>query len=89
MLSPCGVTKKLCVTTGAALKLLFPPCDASIITVPIPVKVTVLTERVAGPETIRKLTGRPEDALAEIVNGASTTVLEEMDAKLRLSGFPY
>ena len=64
-------TAKLWFTTVAALQLLLPVCDASMVTVPVPVNVTVLPLMVAGPETTRNDTGKPEDAVALIVNGGS------------------
>ena len=46
-----------------------------MVTRPVPVSVTVLPVIVAGPETILKLTGNPEEAVAMRVNGASPYTL--------------
>jgi hypothetical protein len=63
-------------STGvAALKLLSPPWKALTTTVPAPVMVTVLPLTVAGPDTIWKVTGSPDDAAAVTVNGALPYVL--------------
>ncbi len=53
-----------------------------IVTVPAPVIVTVTPLSVAGPETIWKLTGRPEVAEALRAKGASPKVLSAGCAKL-------
>jgi hypothetical protein len=56
---------------GAAFQLASPDWEARTVTVPAPVIVTTLPAIVAGPETMLKLTGRPEEAVALTVNGAS------------------
>lgn len=82
-------TKKDRLTAGAALKAAFPGWVASITTVPTPVSVARLPDRVAGPETIRKLTGKPEVADAVTENGGSPNALEVMGKKLiSWLGFP-
>ena len=48
-----------------------PDCEARTGTVPAPVMVTAPADTVAGPETMVKLTGRPDEAVAVTVNGAS------------------
>ena len=56
-----------CCTWGAGLKLPLPAWFASITHVPAPVKVTVepdMEHTAAAAESIVKLTGRPEDAVA-------------------------
>ena len=63
-------------STGVAgLKLVSPACVALTVTVPTPVMVTVLPLMVTGPERIWKLTGKPDDAVALTVKGASPKVL--------------
>ena len=58
-------------TLGAAFQSVSPDCEARTVTVPAPVMVTVLPAIVAGPETMLKLTDRPDEAVALTVNGAS------------------
>src|SRR5258706_14329458 len=54
----------------------FTTCEARTVTVPVaPVRVTGLPLIVAGPETMLKVTARPEEAVALTANGASPTVL--------------
>src|SRR5713101_8243971 len=60
--------------SGAGLKLLFPPWDAVIVPLPAAVRVTVLPETVQLP-VAAKLTARPEEAVAAMVNGGSLAVL--------------
>ena len=52
-----------------------PACDARTFTMPAPVIVTVLPEMVAGPETMLKLTGSPDDAVALTANGGAPSAL--------------
>ena len=59
-----GVTKKDCVTLVAVAYELFPGCDALTVTLPHPFKTRMFPLKVAGPDTIEKLTGRPESAVA-------------------------
>jgi len=61
-------------TSGAALKLLLPACDAVIVQLPVPVIVTVLPDTVQLPEA-EKLTGNPDEAVALTVKGGSLVVL--------------
>src|SRR2546428_918797 len=57
-------------TSGAGLKLLFPPWEAVIVQLPAAVRVPVLPETVQLP-VAAKLTARPEEAIAVTVNGGS------------------
>ena len=55
----------------AAFQFVSPDWEARTVTAPAPVMVRVLPETVAGPETMLKLTARPEEAVALRVDGAS------------------
>ena len=55
-----------------------PTWTAVTVTFPAPVNVTVFPESVAGPDSIVKVTGSPEDAVAEMENGVSRKVWEEI-----------
>src|SRR2546427_12166959 len=57
-------------TSGAGLKLLFPPWEAVIVQLPAAARATVLPETVQLP-VAAKLTARPEEAVAVTVNGGS------------------
>jgi len=48
---------------------------------PAPVIVKVLPESVAGPETMTKLTGKPEEAVAVSANGAAPLSFASQGAK--------
>ena len=58
-------------TDKAAFQFVSPDWEARTVTAPAPVMVRVLAETVAGPETMLKLTARPEEAVALRVEGAS------------------
>jgi hypothetical protein len=66
-----GATVNDWFTLGAAFQLASPDWEARTVTLPTPVMVTKPPEIVAGPETILKVTGRPEEAVALTANGAS------------------
>ena len=74
-------TLKVCSALTSS-KLLFPACDAFTTTVPAPVSVIIFPEIVAGPEIIEKVIGRPELAVAEIVNGIAPKVLSVISLKI-------
>ena len=59
-----GKTTMSCSTLEAAEKVPLPVWDATIFTVPTPVKLTVLPERTPGPVTLYD-TAKPELAVAE------------------------
>ena len=61
-----GKTGMSCSMLGAAEYVPLPACDAIILTVPTPVKLTVFPERTPGPVTLYD-TARPELAVAESV----------------------
>ena len=67
-------TVKLLCSGGAALKTPSPLCDACTVTVPAPVIVSVVPDSVAGPDTMLKLTGNPDEAVALRAKGASPKV---------------
>ena len=49
---------------GGGVVVVLPACVACTVTVPMPVSVRLVPERVAGPDKMVKLTGRPELAVA-------------------------
>ena len=57
-----------------------------MVTVPLPVRVTVELLRVAGPDTMVKVTLRPLLAVAERVKGASPKTLLERGPKVIVDG---
>ncbi len=65
------VTLNVRSTDVAALFLLSPACIALTVTVPTPLIVTVLPLMLAGPETMLKLTGKFDEAVALTLKGAS------------------
>ena len=70
-------------STGvAAFQFVSPDWEARTVTAPVPVRLSVLLEIVAGPERTLKLTGRPEEAVALRVNGGSLYVLSASGPKL-------
>ena len=77
-------------TPVAAKNWSFPLWSARMTTVPTsPVKVTVVPETVAGPETIEKSTGKVELAVALIVKAGSFVNLSRIPKKLMFcSCFP-
>jgi len=77
------------VTSGAALYELSPAWDARTVTLPAPAMWTALPERVAGPEAILKLTGRPEEAVALTVKSLLPKMLSEAAEVDRLAGLVH
>jgi hypothetical protein len=69
-----GATANVRLTDGAGPKLVLPAWLAVIVTLPPPVRVTVLPESVAGPELTTNATGNPEVAAAVSAKGASPCV---------------
>ena len=70
MLCAESVTEKLWLTEGAAAYVVSPACDARIVQVPAETSVTVAPDTVQTDSVVEvKLTTRPEDAGALIVNG--------------------
>ena len=76
------LTVRVCVTFGAGPKFALPAWLALTVTVPSPVKVTVLPEIVAGPDAMVTLTGNPELAVALTVKGTSPKTLLLKAAKM-------
>jgi hypothetical protein len=77
------VTWKLWLTGVAAPYVVLPACVAWMVQVPTATRVTVETETVQMLDVSEaKLTGRPEEALAETVNGALPSVLFESVPKV-------
>jgi len=64
----------------------FPAWLARIVTVPVPVRVTVEPVRLAGPETTEKVTVRPLLAVAETENGLSPKVFAGIGLKVMVDG---
>jgi hypothetical protein len=64
----------VCAEGVAAAWFASPACAAVTVTLPAPVTVRVEPETVAGPEVTAKLTGKPDDAVAVRVMGATPYV---------------
>lgn len=72
---PCAATVKACPTSGAALKVLLPACEARIMQVPAFNNVTVLPLTVhTSALKVLKLTFKPDDAVAKTVMGDSLRI---------------
>jgi hypothetical protein len=85
-----ALTVKLWVTDAAALKYALPDCVAAIEQVPAPTRVTADPEIVHTAGVVdRKMTVRPELAVAEIVSGAlpKVTALSAPNVIVWLAGF--
>ena len=57
-----------------------------MVTVPVPVRLTVEPLKVAGPDTMAKVTARPLLAVAESVNGVSPKTLLGRGLKVIVDG---
>ena len=58
------ITLNVRETSGAGFHAPLPACEATIVTLPSPVKVRVAPARLPGPLATAKLTGSPLDAVA-------------------------
>ena len=76
-----GRMMNVCLAVTAALYKVLPAWFASITAVPEPVIVTVLPLMVKGPEIFLNVTGKPDEAVAARLNGASPNVLAGMVLK--------
>jgi len=72
---PCAATVNACPTSGAALKVLLPTCEARIMQVPAFSNVTVLPLTMhTSALKVLKLTFKPDDAVAKTVMGDSLRI---------------
>ena len=59
-----------------------PACDASITIAPVPFIVQTLPTKDAAPETILKLTAKPDDAVARSEKGAAPELTSAIGLKV-------